>query len=166
MTVKRLEKIFDSMIAIMASLCVIIIIYLMLSVCTDVAMRYFFNRPQAWVMEISEYLLLYITFLGAAWVLKNEGHVIVDIVITRVNPKTRAMMGIISSIIGTLVCLIIFWFGTFETIDHFERGIRNPSIMEFPKGPLLAIIPFGSFFFMIQFARRTLKFIKELNSLR
>jgi len=164
--IKKFEKIFDSIIGVMAGFSSVILIYLMVSVCFDVVMRYFFNRPQAWVVEISEYLLLYITFLGAAWVLKNEGHVIVDIVITRVSPKTNAVLGIISSLTGTFVYLIIFWFGSIETLDHFKRGILNPSILEFPKAPLLAVIPFGSFFFMIQFARRALGFIKEFNRTR
>ncbi len=157
------EKTVDMIIRVMAGLSNVIIVYLMLSVCTDVIMRYFFNRPQAWIAEISEYLLLYVTFLGAAWVLRNEGHVMVDILLTRVSPKTNAVLGIFSSIIGVFVCLIISWFGTIETLYHFKRGVLNPSILEFPKAPLLAIIPFGSFFFMLQFIRRTLKFLRALN---
>jgi C4-dicarboxylate transporter DctQ subunit len=163
MIFRAIQKTVDTIIRVMAGLSNVIIVYLMLSVCTDVVLRFFFNRPQAWIVEISEYLLLYVTFLGAAWVLKNEGHVIVDILLTRVSPKANAVLGILSSIIGIFVCLIIFWFGSIETVYHFKRGVLNPSILEFPKAPLLAIIPFGSFFFMLQFIRRTLGFIRALN---
>ena len=164
--ISKLGRVFDFAIDKMARLGDVILVFLMLSVCADVILRYFFNRPQAWIVEISEYLLLYITFLGAAWVLKNEGHVIVDILVARVNPKTRAAFGIVSSAIGTFVCLVIFWFGTLETLDLFKRGVPNPSVLEFPKGPLVAVIPFGSFFFMIQFIRRACGFIRSFRDSR
>ena len=164
--VSKLSHVFDSTITIMARLGDVILMFLMLSVCADVILRYFFNRPQAWVAEISEYLLLYITFLGAAWVLKNEGHVVVDVLIAQVSPKTRAVFGVISSVIGAFVFLVVFWFGTLETLDLFKRGVHNPSVLEFPKAPLVAIIPFGSFFFMIQFLRRAFGFIRSLRESR
>jgi TRAP-type C4-dicarboxylate transport system permease small subunit len=164
--ISKLGRVVDFAIVIMARLGDVILMFLMLSVCADVILRYFFNRPQAWVVEISEYLLLYITFLGAAWVLKNEGHVIVDILIARVSPTTRLIFGIISSVIGTFVCLVVFWFGAVETLDIFKRGVANPSVLEFPKAPLVAIIPFGSFFFMIQFLRRAFGFLRSLRESR
>jgi C4-dicarboxylate transporter DctQ subunit len=164
--ISKLGRAFDFAIDKMARLGDVILVFLMLSVCADVILRYLFNRPQAWIVEISEYLLLYITFLGAAWVLKNEGHVIVDILVTRLSPKKGAAFGIVSSAIGTFVCLVIFWFGTLETLDLFKRGVPNPSVLEFPKGPLVAVIPFGSFFFMIQFIRRAFGFIRSFRDAR
>lgn len=164
--ISKLGRVFDFAIDKMARLGDVILMFLMLSVCADVILRYFFNRPQAWVAEISEYLLLYITFLGAAWVLKNEGHVIVDVLVAQVSPKTRAVCGVISSVIGTFVLLVILWFGTLETLDLFKRGVHNPSVLEFPKAPLVAIIPFGSLFFMIQFLRRTFGFLRSMRESR
>jgi TRAP-type C4-dicarboxylate transport system permease small subunit len=162
---RRLERAFDAAIGTMAFLCGIILVFLMLSVCYDVIMRYVFNRPTSWVIEIAEYLLVYMTFLGAAWVLKQEGHVRVDALTMMLSHKAQAATGIISSVIGILVCLIIVWFGSIETWDTLERGVRNPSMLEFPKAPILAIIPVGSFFFMVQFIRRTFGFIKEFRHL-
>jgi C4-dicarboxylate transporter, DctQ subunit len=164
--ISKLGRVFDFAIDKMARLADVILIFLMLSVCADVILRYFFNRPQAWVAEISEYLLLYITFLGAAWVLKNEGHVIVDVLVAQVSPKARAVLGVISSLIGAFVLLVVLWFGTMETLDLFKRGVHNPSVLEFPKAPLVAIIPFGSLFFMIQFLRRTFGFLRSLRESR
>jgi len=158
---KRLEKIFDRIMAVLAFTSGVILIFIMGSVCVDVIMRYFLNRPLTWVIEISEYLLVYLTFLGTAWVLRNEGHVTVDILILGLNKKARAMTGIISSLVGLFVCLLIAWFGSVETWDNFQRGVHIPSILQFPKAPLLAIIPFGCFFLMIQFVRRTLGFINK-----
>jgi C4-dicarboxylate transporter, DctQ subunit len=159
----KLENIFDSLIDILAFVSGVIFIFITGSVCVDVIMRYFFNRPMIWVIEISEYLLVYMTFLAAAWVLKREGHVTVDVVTAQLKPKAQAITGIISSTVGVFVCLVIAWFGFLETLDNFLRGVRIPSILEFPKGPILAIIPLGSFLFMIQFIRRVIGYISDLD---
>ena len=44
-------------------------------------MRYFLNRPLVWVLELTEYALLWVTFLGAAWLLRQGGHVQVDVIV-------------------------------------------------------------------------------------
>jgi TRAP-type C4-dicarboxylate transport system permease small subunit len=163
---KRLGRVFDFAIGVMAFMCGLILVFIMVAICFDVVMRYFFNRPSSWVIEISEYLLVYMTFLGAAWVLKYEGHVKVDALTIMLSEKMQTATGIISSLIGVMVCFTIAWFGSIETWDTFERGVHNPSMLEFPKAPILAIIPFGSFFFMIQFIRRTFGFIKELGQIK
>ncbi|MDO9123804.1 MAG: TRAP transporter small permease subunit, partial [Deltaproteobacteria bacterium] len=41
---------------------------LVVIVCIDLALRYFFNAPLLWGTEVTEIFLLYITFLGTAWV--------------------------------------------------------------------------------------------------
>lgn len=163
MIIKRLEKIFDIILEGLSYLCGTIFIFVMIVVCIDVMLRYLFNSPTIWVIEISEYLLVYLTFLGTAWVLKQDGHICVDIFVSRLRPKARAITGIISSIIGVLVCLFISFYGAIETLDNFRRGVHVPSLLEFPKAPLLAVIPFGVFLLMIQFIRNTLRFINELN---
>lgn len=162
----KLENIFDGLIDLLAFVSGVIFLFITGSVCVDVVMRYFFNRPMIWVIEISEYLLVYMTFLAAAWVLKKEGHVAVDVFTARLKPKAQAITGIMGSTIGAFVCLIITWFGSIETWDNFQRGVRIPSILEFPKGPILAIIPLGSLLFMIQFIRRAIGYFKDLGQMK
>lgn len=162
----KISAIFDKVIETMAAISGLILIFLMISVCIDVTMRYLFNRPISWVIEIAEYLLVYMTFLGAAWVQKMEGHVRVDLLTMMLSRRTQALMAFVSSLIGIIVFFIIVVFSTIETWDTFERGVRNPSMLEFPKAPILAVIPFGSFFFMLQFLRRAHGFAKEMGQYR
>jgi hypothetical protein len=94
-------------IRVMAGLSNVIIVYLMLSVCTDVVLRFFLIdlRPGSLRSAVPS-PLHYLSRCGMGP--ENEGHVIVDILLTRVSPKTNAVLGIFSSIIGIFVCLIIF----------------------------------------------------------
>lgn len=133
----------------------VIMAFIMTSVGLEVIMRYFFNRPLIWVTEITECLLLYITFLGSAWLLREEGHVRVDIFINRLKPNTVAFLSTINSIIGVFISGTLTVYGTRVTWDYFQRGMYTPTAMELPLYAILLIIPIGSFMLLVQFLRRT-----------
>ncbi len=157
----RVGAIFDGILNGFAFLSALLLAFIMLSICLEVIMRYFLNRPLVWVIEMSEYALLYITFLGTAWLLRREGHVTVDILLVRLNPKTRAVLGFFSSIIGIVISLILIWYGSEVAWDHYVRGVFKPTVLQFPTAPVLAIIPIGSIILAMQFIRRGYLFLRK-----
>lgn len=155
----KIGHILDRIIDAFAFTAGLLLSFILLSVCLEVVMRYFLNRPLQWVIELTEYALLYITFLGTAWLLKREGHITVDVILNRLGPKTRAFLGIFSSVIGIVICVLLVWFGFEVAWDHFQRGVYNPTVLEFPKAPIIAIIPIGSLVLLFQFGRRGYGFL-------
>ena len=156
---KKIGKIYDRIIGITTILAGVLLIFLMLSVGWEVALRYFFGRPTSWVVEIAGYILLYIPFLVAAWVLKREGHVKMDLVVNRLSPRTQALTNMITSVLGAIFCLVVAWYGAGTTWDMFQRGIHRSTVLMAPVAPLIAIIPIGFFLLFIQFLRRTYKYL-------
>ncbi|MFC1902893.1 TRAP transporter small permease [Chloroflexota bacterium] len=157
----KLGIIFDKLTDFLAFLAACVLIFTMLAVCTEIVMRYFLNRPLIWVNEVTEVLLIYITFLGAAWLLRREGHVKVDILVAHLGQRTQAFLGIISSIIGLSICIVLVLYGIEVSGDYMKRGLFEPTLLELPKGPLLTIIPIGFFLLFIQFIRRTYGYIRS-----
>jgi len=158
---KYLEGVFVVTIKAMAIFAGVLLFLLMLTVSVDVIMRYLVKRPMFWVGELVEYALLYITFVGTPWVLKEDGHVKVDILIKRMGSQKRKIFNVIASLIGIFVCVILTYYGLRVTWDNFVRGVCNPTLMEFPKAPLLAIIPIGGFLLIIQFMRNLFQSLKK-----
>lgn len=149
-----LWKAFDHLLGAMAGLGMVILTGLMLAVCWEVITRYFLGQGSVWVIEFSEYALLYMTFLGTAWLLKREGHVEMDIFTVQLSEKrARHIRGIVS-IFGALLCLVLTWFGGAVALDHLRRGLHQPTLMAPPDFPLFAVIPVGFFFLSVQFLRR------------
>ena len=159
---ESLENFFDRILGIFVALACIILALVMLSVCLEVFLRYFLNRPQVWVVELSEYALLYITFLGAAWVLKGDGHVTVDLFTALMGPKRRAVCSLASFIACFMVSIILAVYGIRVTWDHFSQGIYNPTILEMPKGAILLVIPLGGITLFIQSIRGVLKSLRSI----
>ena len=157
--VTKFTSIFERTIGSLAFLGAITLAFTMLIVVYDVIMRYVLNRPSAWVSEIVAYALLYLTFLGTAWVLKEEGHIKMDLVLNRLNPGTQVWLNIITSVIGAIICLVVTWYGIKVTWDHFQEGLYYAGALELPKFITLAIIPIGTFLLFIQFLRRSYGFM-------
>ena len=160
--VEKIFSIFDYLLDGMAFLAGTILVFIMLSVCVDVIMRYFFSNPLIWVTEITEALLLYITFLGTAWLLRKEGHVKVDIIYNLLSPRTQACFGVISSLIGIILSLSLIWYGFYVTWDYFQRGMYSPTAIEVPIAAVIIIIPIGSLMLLIQFLRRIWKYLEDI----
>ncbi|MBW1997232.1 MAG: TRAP transporter small permease [Deltaproteobacteria bacterium] len=152
---------FNIIIEIMAYLAGIIILAITLTVSCVSVMRYLGFRPPIWTLQFTEYGLLWFTFLGAAWLLREGGHIRIDTAIVRLHPKIRRKVEIIDDILGLIVSVIIFLFGTLHAIDLFQRGIMEVKGTTVPKFPLFLIIPIGGLALSIQFGRQ---FFEKLRS--
>ncbi len=142
----------------------VILVFIVGSVCLEIVMRYFFRQPLFWVVELTEYGLLYITFLAAPWLLRHEGHVKVDVILDLFSARWRNRLGLISSTLGLGVCLVLTIFGAQTAYDHYVRKIFKITVMQFPTWIVLLCIPIGSFFLALRFARRGLGFADRLRN--
>ncbi len=160
-----LGKLFDYLNLVMVVVGAILLLGLTFIVGADITLRYLFNKPLGWVKEMSEYTLVGMGFLVAAWILKDDGHVKMDLVLNRLRPKAQTMLNIITSVISMVVVFIITWF-TFRVILEFYRtGLVIPTVLEPPRWVLLTPILVGSFLLGVQFIRRTYGYIGKWKSL-
>lgn len=160
----KIAILYDRILSMMAVISGIMIGFMMLSVSFLVIMRYFFNSPNAWVMEVTTYLLLYIAFLGAPWLLRHGGHVNIDLLLNKLSPGKQAVLNIITLSIGFVISILLFKYGFEVTLDHYQRKVEIMSILATPKYLLLASIPIGSLFLVFEFARQTVLMVRKLKS--
>ena len=132
--------------------------------CMDVLLRYSFNRPISWMLEITEYTMLYIPFLGAAFVLKEDGHIRIDLVITFLSDRIRGWLNVVTSFVGGVVMLTYTWFGAQVTLDYFKRGVPSLESLKTPMFLILMIIPLGGLLFSIQFFRQMKGYYQKLKN--
>ena len=158
---KKAVRVFERTEGYFAFLAVILIISMMLMVTIDVVGRYLFNQPLKGAQELCSSSLVWFTFLSAAWILKREKHVMVTFMIERLSSRVQSLLGIITSIMGTIVCLGIVVYGIRVVWYTFQQGSISIYVLELPLGPLYTIIPIGTAFLLIRFILRTHRFITE-----
>jgi TRAP-type C4-dicarboxylate transport system permease small subunit len=155
---------FDRFLDGLAFLAGSMVVFMMLGVCLNVIMRYVFNRPIVGMEDITEHLLLFVTFLGTAWVLRKERHVAIDIIVARSSPRTQALCKIISAFLGIVICTTLTWYGLKVTWVDFQSKAYFSSVLQFPKAPIFVVIPIGSALLLIQFIRMAARAIGEIRS--
>jgi TRAP-type C4-dicarboxylate transport system permease small subunit len=155
--IRIMDRIIDAGAVLAASL----LIAVMLATTIKVVFRYGLREGLIGVDQISGTMLLYIAFLGAAWVLRREEHVTLDIVLNSVSATLRRRMLIASSVLGGLICLTLALAGTVEVISSLQRGVKIPSELEMPRAVNLVVIPLGCFFLGLQFLRRAWLFAQS-----
>lgn len=153
---------FDRLLNAMAAIAGAILLFMMLLVCYDVVMRYLFRNPTGWAMEVCEYLLVYITFLGSPWLLREKGHVNVDILFF-FFPRMGRSFSLFTSLIVCAATFILFIFCTSATWDYFQRGITMIGMLTVPKWMVLWVIPFGCVFLCLESIRH---FFSHLSYIR
>ena len=155
------KKLFDRIIESLAFIAGVLLLLATLFVSYAAVARYLHFRPPVWVLQFTEYALLWIPFLGAAWLLREGGHIRIDTIVSRLNARSRRKLEIIDNILGFIVSVVIFWFGTLHAIDLYQRGIMDVKGISVPAFPLFLIIPIGGLTLSIQFGR---DFYKQLRS--
>lgn len=128
----------------------------------EVIMRYFLNAPTIWAVDLSEYALLWGTFLAGPWLVRIGGHVRVEALIEHLRPSHQHILGVISSTVAAAVVLIMLWQGLEATLSVYERGQMIARSWQIPRWTVWAAIPLGSFFMVIEFIRAAVRSARSL----
>jgi TRAP-type C4-dicarboxylate transport system permease small subunit len=137
----------------LAALGAAIFVFITLSICAEVVLRYGFNSPLSWVVEVSEYALLWMTFLATAWVLREGGHVRVDILMQLLSPAALRVCGLLSAGSGVVASLVLVVFGANATWMAFMRGSFKSTGLDIPTWMVVIVIPVGSLLLLLRFLR-------------
>lgn len=156
--------VFERTLNLLGALAGVLVAFLMITVSVDVFMRYFLNRPISWTIEITQYAMVFILFLGAAWLLKQDGHVVMDVLINRLSQRSRNLTNGVTSVMAAIVCLIVTWYGVKVNWDYIQTDYIYSATLEIPAFLLQAIVPLGVFLLFIQFMRRAYGYLRKLRA--
>ena len=114
---------------------------LTLLICVDVFSRYFRLFAMPWSLEVAEYALYGITFLGAPWVLLGNGHISIDILIERLPTRSRHRANSFAHALGALVCLILLVASSGAWWRSYLSGTLVQRTFIFPEWWLYVLPP-------------------------
>jgi C4-dicarboxylate transporter DctQ subunit len=144
---------FDRLIDLLAALAGVILIFITAAVCYTIGMRYLFTKTTIWIMQTTEYALLWIVFLSTTWLLRERGHITTDIIYTHLNEKTKRYLDCIMFVTGGFACIIMVYFGIDYMRECIIKGVTDVRAVTVPKWTIFIIIPVGSILLAIQFFR-------------
>lgn len=100
---------------------------LVLLICYDVAMKFFFNYSNAAIFELEWHLFALIFLLGAPYTLKNDRHVRVDVFYSNFSPKRKAWVNLLGVVLFLApFCLLVIDKSWIYTRNSFLMGEGSP----------------------------------------
>lgn len=144
---------YDVVLHAMAVVAAAALTWLMVSVVVSVAMRNAGLQPYAWLFTSAEYSLLYMTMLGAPWLVREKGHVHIELVTAALPPTLREWVSRAVALLCVLVCLVLAWYGLELFLTNVERNDFDVRAYYFPRSLLTIAFPLSFGFMAIEFAR-------------
>lgn len=127
---------------------------LLLLVSHEVFVRYVLDRPTIFSVEISEYLLVFISVMSAGWVLREDRHVRMLALVHVLPKKVQLFLDIITSILAVIFCGVLTWKGGQTAIMAYVGNYHSSSLVNFPLWISYSFIPFGALVLGLQFIVR------------
>ena len=150
---KRFWIFFDKGVDGMAFLSGLILVFITAAVCYTIGMRFLFTKTTIWIMQTTEYALLWIVFLATTWLLREGGHITTDLIYTHLNKNAKRYLDCIMFVIGGLACTIMVYFGIDYMCECIIKEVTDVRAVTVPKWTIFIIIPVGGILLTIQFFR-------------
>lgn len=153
-------KALDRACTFLAVLSGLIIIFVTLSIGYTILARAVGLPSAVWVIQFNEYGLLWMTFLGTAWLLARKKHISVHIVIQHFSEKNKKRVAVVHALMGMALCGLFCWFTAFTAMEKIGRNVIDVQAIDIPIGYVLIVIPLGFLLLFLQFTRNLAEAIR------
>ncbi len=158
----RLDKALKHLETALAVVAGLLLLFVTISICATIVLRTLDWQAPLWSVQFNEYSLLWITFLGGAWLLRKKRHVALDILTCRLSGRRLKFLEGFHALLGFLVCGFLTWTCGAVTWDHFQRGVMDVRAVDVPKHWILSVIFIGFLLLTLQFACELLQRVRSL----
>ncbi|MEM8658479.1 MAG: TRAP transporter small permease [Pseudomonadota bacterium] len=150
---RLISRFYDTVLYAMAFVAAGMLLWLMISVIVSVFMRNIGVQPFAWLFTSSEYALLYMTMLGAPWLVREKGHVHIELVTAALSGRAQRLLSRAVALGCVAVCLILAWKGADLFLTNIARNDYDVRAYFFPRWILTISFPVAFGLMAVEFAR-------------
>lgn len=158
-------RVFNRVILFTRLLIIALMMTLTAVVIYDVFTRYLLNSPALFASEINQMVQVTLATLGAAYVLQQEEHVSVEILVSKLNTKWQTLIDGITSAIAVFFSGILVWLLWELTRGSFVMGERSVDIGCL-MWPVKLIATIGILLLSLQFIARSCKHFGAIKRLK
>ena len=126
----------------------------------EIVMRYIFHLPTLWVSESMVFGCGISYVLGAAWALKDNRHVKIDLIYGRLTTRQRAVIDSITYFFFVLYIGVFLWAASKYTWQSILVQETTSSAWDPPVYPIKIALVVGTALLLLQ---GTAKFIRDLH---
>jgi TRAP-type C4-dicarboxylate transport system permease small subunit len=123
-----------------SSLCLFVVLIL---IGCDIFMRFAFTKPIPGTLEVSEQIVVIMTFFCLAYVGIQDRHIRTTIIIDRLPTRGRYIAELLAIVLMIVLLTFLFWRTSVEAWRSFSIGEVRMGLIEIPIYPAKIAIPLG-----------------------
>lgn len=150
---QMLDKSLAFVVNLLAVIAGATLVWLMVSVVASVMMRNLGMQPFAWLFTSAEYGLLYMTMFGAPWLVRERGHVHIELVTAVLPAAARRVVSRLVAAACVAVCVILAWKGAELVATNIARGDFDTRAYYFPRWLLTIAFPISFGLMAVEFSK-------------
>jgi C4-dicarboxylate transporter DctQ subunit len=108
-----------------------------------VLLRYFFHSAIFWAEETLRYLIVWVSFIGAATCVREASHISLDTLVKVLPPRIRRVAAAISGIILVLAFIELSWLSVDFVLKIRNTGQTSATLGNIPMFAVYLCIPLG-----------------------
>jgi TRAP-type C4-dicarboxylate transport system permease small subunit len=156
---KKIDRAWAGLLWLLMAIASVYIGLIMVAIIYITTFRFFGAAYNVYTTSFIEYGFVYIMFLGSPWMVRNRGHVFIEMLTAAGSPRVRDILSRLIAFAAAAVCLIWAWYTWIIFLERFEDTMLFDelraqldirlwvSTIAFPFGFLLMGIEFARFIF-------------------
>ena len=94
----------------------------------NVITRYLFEFSFAFTEELTIYLFVWATLMGASIAFREGSHIVVSVIYNRFGIRSRKVLDILNAVTAILFFSLLFYYSTLEVLDEILLGVKTEAI--------------------------------------
>lgn len=130
----------------------VLLALIVLLVAADVAARNL-AKPLTWSVSLTEYLLIYITFLPLPALARSKGHVCADFIRTALPRGVQRVVETGVYLLCLTICIYLGWVALQGVVDSVRSGAYDVRTFDMPRWLIYAPMVVGLWLSALEFLR-------------
>jgi len=135
----------------------VVLVLLMGYTVLDVVLRYLFNKPFSGSLELTEFAMALIVFLGIAYCGFTGGHVAVDILERPLQSRALRFVPVLLTLASAVLFAAVAWLTAAEALTSMHR-VSN--MVRWPHWPFQLTVAFGSAMYALVLLFQTIDILR------
>lgn len=135
----------------------LVLLFMVLTICYDVVMRYVFVAPTTWSLEVNTFLIVFLAVLPAADALFADAQLRIGFIAERLPAGAQRVLRVLTGVLGIGFCLIMVWKGGQMSLQALQYDERMSSALGTPMVIPYLFLPIGFAVLGLAFLARLLR---------
>ncbi len=146
----KLQKILDSVTTGVSWVGAGALALMVLIVVANVTGRYLLKSPVLGSVEMVGLLTVIVVFCTLAFTEAKGGHIVVDLVVSRLPGRTAAILTSVMSFLGAVFFIAVGWQGWSLMVSNLSPLVVTSSVLSIPFAPFMFIMALGCVLFGLE----------------